>query len=91
MNYQGRAILASVIFALLVFLLIETVTNLHQRIQNVLVLHPQVVFVILIQIILASVSLYIHYRRRYSKKYVANSIACLSLFLTCYIIYIVFF
>jgi hypothetical protein len=89
MNYQGRAILASVIFALLVFLLIETLPGIHQRIQNVLLLHPQIVFVIIMQVILASTALYIHYTRRYDKKYIGHGIACISFFLTLYILYTV--
>jgi hypothetical protein len=89
MKYQGRAILASVIFALLVFLLIETLPDLHQRVEIVLLLHPQVVFIILIQLILASVALYIHFIRRHDEHHIGHCIACISVFLSLYILYTV--
>ena len=90
MHYQGRAILASAIFALLIYLLIETFTDIHQRMQMVLVLHPQIVVIIIIQMILASIALYIHYSHQYDKRRIGSSIACVSLLLTIYICWLCF-
>ncbi len=88
MHYQGRALLASVIFALLVYLLIETFTDLHARIQRVLVLHPQIVLIIIVQMILASASLYIHYTSPYDKRRIGSIIACISLLLTVAVVWL---
>ena len=85
MHYQGRAILASVIFALLVYLLIEMFTGLHEHMQRVLIIHPQIVFIIIVQMTLASAALYIHYNSRYDKRRIGSTIACISLLLTVYI------
>jgi hypothetical protein len=85
MRYQGRALLASVIFALLVYLLIETFTDLHERIQRVLILHPQIVFLIIVQMFLACIAFYIHYTNRYDKRRIGNALACISLLFTLYI------
>ena len=88
MHYQGRALLASVIFALLVYLLIETFTDLHERIQRVLVLHPQIVLIIIVQMVLASATLYIHYANRYDKRRIGSIIASISLLLTVAIVWL---
>ncbi len=85
MHYQERALLASVVFALLVYLLIDKFTGLHQRVQRVLAVHPQIVAVIIIQMILASIALYIHYSHQYDKRRIGNALACVSLLLTFYI------
>ncbi len=90
MHYQGRAILTSVIFALLIYLLIETFSGLHERMQRVLVLHPQIVTIIVTQMVLASIALYIHYRHQYDKRRIGSSITCISLLLTFYISWLCF-
>ncbi len=85
MHYQGRAILSSVIFALLVYLIIETLTGLHQRMQRILLLHPQIIVIIVIQMLLASIALYIHYSPRSNKSRINIYIAGISLLQTLYI------
>ncbi len=85
MHYQGRAILASVIFALLVYLLIETFSSLHQRMQRVLLLHPQIVIIIIVQMLLATIAIYIHCSPRYNKSRINIYIACISVLQTLYV------
>ncbi|GAC1475125.1 MAG: hypothetical protein PVS3B1_27740 [Ktedonobacteraceae bacterium] len=84
-GYQGRALIASVIFALLVYLLVEMLTDLHQRMQMLLVLHPQIVPIMVLQMILTCIALFVHYSKRRDRMHIGNSIAAISLLLTLYI------
>jgi hypothetical protein len=61
---------------------------LHERIQRVLVLHPQIVLIIIVQMVLASATLYIHYANRYDKRSISSIIASISLLLTVAIVWL---